>query len=86
MQQQADYTQLNDPDLFAERRHVREQLEHLPARHANRTRLATVLDALTDEFDRRARAAWQREAIDRTLFRLRAVESSGTVTELKAAQ
>jgi hypothetical protein len=55
----ADYTQLDDPDLFEERRHIREKLERLPARHADRTRLATVLDALTHEFDRRARSAWQ---------------------------
>ncbi len=61
MQQAADYTQLNDPDLFAERRRVGEQLERLPAGHADRTRLTAVLDALTDEFDRRARAAWQRQ-------------------------
>jgi hypothetical protein len=59
MQQAADYTQLDDPELFAESRHVREKLESLPARHADRTRLTKVLDALTDEFDRRARAAWQ---------------------------
>jgi hypothetical protein len=58
-QQAADYTQLDDPDLFDERRHVREKLERLPARHADRTRLTKVLDALTDEFDRRARSAWQ---------------------------
>jgi hypothetical protein len=55
----ADYTQLDDPDLFEERRHVRERLQSLPARHAERARLTAVLDALTTEFDRRARAAWQ---------------------------
>jgi hypothetical protein len=55
----ADYTQLDDPDLFDERRHVREKLERLPPRHPGRTRLTAVLDALTDEFDRRARSAWQ---------------------------
>jgi hypothetical protein len=54
----ADYTQLDDPDLFEERRHVREKLERLPARHADRTKLAAVLDALTSELDRRARSAW----------------------------
>jgi hypothetical protein len=60
MQQAAeDYTQLNDPDLFEERRHMREKLERLPAHHADRTQLAAVLDALTSEFDRRARSAWQ---------------------------
>jgi hypothetical protein len=55
----ADYTELDDPDLFEERRHVREKLESLPARHADRSRLSAVLNALTDEFDRRARSAWQ---------------------------
>ena len=54
----ADYTQLGDPELFEERRHVREKLDRLPARHADRTQLTTVLDALTSEFDRRARAEW----------------------------
>jgi hypothetical protein len=38
---------------------VREKLERLPAHHADRTQLAAVLDALTSEFDRRARSAWQ---------------------------
>jgi hypothetical protein len=55
----ADYTQLDDPSLFAERRHLREKLESLPERHADRTRLAATLNALTDEADRRARVAWQ---------------------------
>jgi hypothetical protein len=62
MRQQApDYTRLDDPDLFAECRRVRERLARLPARHVDRTRLAAVLDALTSEFDRRARAAWQQQ-------------------------
>ena len=61
MQQATDYTQLDDPELFSERRHVREKLERLPARHADRTRLTAVLDALTNEFDRRARSAWQQQ-------------------------
>ena len=33
----------------------------LPARHTDRTQLTAVLDALTNEFDRRARSAWQRQ-------------------------
>jgi hypothetical protein len=40
---------------------VREKLERLPARHTDRTQLTAVLDALTNEFDRRARSAWQRQ-------------------------
>ena len=54
----ADYTQLADSDLFNERRHIGGKLECLPARHADRARLAAMLDALTEEFDRRARSAW----------------------------
>jgi hypothetical protein len=61
----ADYAQLDDPDLFDEQRHVREKLASLPARHVDRARLAAVLDALTDEFDRRARAAWQAQTTGR---------------------
>jgi hypothetical protein len=53
-----NYTQLDDPDLFGECRHVRAKLECLPAHHSDRTRLTAVLKALTDEFDRRARDAW----------------------------
>jgi hypothetical protein len=54
-----DYTQLDDPELFEERRRVRERLQSLPPRHVDRTRLTAVLDALTTEFDRRARTAWR---------------------------
>jgi hypothetical protein len=57
--QSTDYTRLDDPELFEERRHVREQLERLPAHHADHVRLAGQLRAMTEEFDRRARAAWQ---------------------------
>jgi hypothetical protein len=56
-----DYRQLDDPELFAERRRVREKLLRLPPRHADRSTLNRVYDALTDEFDRRARSAWQQE-------------------------
>ena len=57
--QSTDYTRLDDPELFQERRHVREKLERLPPHHAGRVRLAAQLGAMTEEFDRRARAAWQ---------------------------
>jgi hypothetical protein len=57
--QSTDYTQLDDPELFEERRHMREKLERLPAHHADRARLARQFDAMTEEFDRRARSAWQ---------------------------
>ena len=64
-QSAADYTQLGDPDLFEERHHVREKLECLPESHPDRTRLATELDALTNEFNRRARTAWQQDKTTR---------------------
>ena len=54
-----DYAGLDDPGLFRERRRVREELAALPEHHADRGRLSQVLDALTEEFDRRARRAWR---------------------------
>ncbi len=57
--QSTDYTRLDDPELFEERRRVREKLERLPPHHADRVRLAGQLDAMTEEFGRRARAARQ---------------------------
>jgi hypothetical protein len=54
-----DYAKLADPDLFAERRRVREELAALPEHHADRGRLSRAMEALTEEFDRRARRAWQ---------------------------
>ena len=55
-----DFEHLDDPELFAERRHVREKIDALPRCHPDRLQLAQVYDALTQEFDRRARSAWQR--------------------------
>jgi hypothetical protein len=57
--QSTDYTQLDDPEFFEERRRVREQLEHLPAHHADRATLAELYEAMTDEFTRRAASAWR---------------------------
>jgi hypothetical protein len=54
-----DYAKLDDTELFTERRRARERLERLPAHHADRARLAEQFAALTREFDRRARSAWQ---------------------------
>jgi hypothetical protein len=54
-----DYSQLTDPEFFATRRRVREALERLPAHHADRDSLTEAYNALTDEFTRRARSAWQ---------------------------
>lgn len=53
-----DLSQLDDQQLFAERRRVRQQLEHLPERSADRAELGKLHAALTREFDRRARVAW----------------------------
>jgi hypothetical protein len=50
--------QLDDPEFLEERRRVREALEHAPADAVGRAELAAPYDALTEEFDRRARAAW----------------------------
>jgi hypothetical protein len=57
--QSTDYTKLDDPELFAELRRVREKLGLLPLHHADRLPLATQLAAMTAEFDRRAASAWR---------------------------
>ncbi len=43
-----DFTQLDDPAFLDERRRVREELQALTERYRQ----------MTEEFDRRARAAW----------------------------
>ena len=50
-----DFTKMGDPEFLAERRRVREQLEHVPEVSAE---LAALYQRLNDEFDRRASAAW----------------------------
>jgi hypothetical protein len=57
--QGTDYTKLDDPELFAKCRQVREKIELLPPHHADRMRLEWQLSDMTEEFDRRARSAWQ---------------------------
>ena len=54
---EADYARLADPDLFDERRHLREKLAGLPASHPGRAPLTATLDAQPDELDNRARRA-----------------------------
>ncbi|MGH3278250.1 MAG: hypothetical protein ACRDNW_03840 [Trebonia sp.] len=54
-----DFTKLADPEFFEERRHVREKLERLPEHHTDRASLADLYEAMTEEFTRRARSAWQ---------------------------
>lgn len=53
-----DFSRLDDQQLFAERRRVRQHLEHLPERSVDRVEVAKLHVALTREFDRRARDAW----------------------------
>ena len=53
-----DLTQLDDMELIGERATLRDRLECLPAHAKERATLAELYDELTDEFDRRARAAW----------------------------
>jgi hypothetical protein len=52
-----DVTTMDDPDLIAERRRVREVLEHTPD-HEISPELRSCFRRLDDEFVRRASAAW----------------------------
>jgi hypothetical protein len=54
---QADFRQLADPDFLAERRRVREELEHVPQGQVS-AELAARYEALDAEFLRRASRAW----------------------------
>jgi hypothetical protein len=55
----AGFSKLDDPEFFEERRRVRDELERLPAHHADRATLTELYEAMTDEFTRRAASAWQ---------------------------
>jgi hypothetical protein len=55
MDDDADPTQLDDPEFLAERRRVREELEHQPEASAE---LSARYEVLDEEFLRRARVAW----------------------------
>jgi hypothetical protein len=52
-----DFTSMTDPEFLAERRRVREELEHTPEHEVSAT-LADRFEKLDEEFIRRARAAW----------------------------
>jgi len=56
---QDDLTTLDDDQLINQRAALRGRLELLHPKARQRAALARLYDALTDEFDRRARAAWQ---------------------------
>lgn len=51
-------SQLDDLTFLEERRRVREALEHAPPDAVDRAELTALHEVLTEEFDRRARAAW----------------------------
>jgi hypothetical protein len=57
MSSDEDFTQLDDPEFLAERRRVREELEHTPE-HEVSPGLAARYQQLDDEFLRRAAIAW----------------------------
>jgi hypothetical protein len=59
---QDDLTTLDDDQLISQRAALRARLELLHPKARRRAALARQYDALTDEFDRRARAAWQQAA------------------------
>ena len=52
-----DFSHLDDLAFLAERRRVREELEHTPENQPNAA-LAARLQRLNEEFLRRARIAW----------------------------
>jgi hypothetical protein len=52
-----DFSRLDDPEFLAERRRVREELEHTPENQLS-PELAARYQQLDDEFLRRASAAW----------------------------
>jgi len=57
-----DFSQLDDQAFLAERKRVREELEHTP-QHAVSPELAVRYQLLNAEFDRRAAAAWTGEGV-----------------------
>jgi len=62
---QDDLTTLDDDQLISQRAALRARLELLHPKARRRAALARQYDALTEEFDRRARAAWQQAAPNR---------------------
>ena len=56
----SDIKEMDDPALLAERRRVRELLQHEP--ETGSPELAGLYEALTAEFDRRASAQWEKSS------------------------
>lgn len=54
----ADFTELDDPQFLSARARLRQRLAELPEDHADRAELQLVYEAMTSEFDRRARRSW----------------------------
>jgi hypothetical protein len=54
-----DLTKLDDDQLIGQRAALRQRLQQMPEHHIQRASLVVRYGVLTDEFDRRARAAWQ---------------------------
>ena len=52
-----DFTKMTDPEFLAERRRIREVLEHTPEQEVSAA-LANRFEKLNEEFLRRARIAW----------------------------
>ncbi len=52
-----DFTKMTDPEFLAERRRIREVLEHTPEQEVSAA-LADRFEQLNEEFLRRARIAW----------------------------
>jgi hypothetical protein len=52
-----DLTKMTDPDFLAERRRVREELEHTPELEVSAV-LTDRFEKLNEEFLRRARLSW----------------------------
>jgi hypothetical protein len=53
-----DFTKMTDPDFLAERRRVREELEHTPEQEVS-FEMRVRFQQLDDEFLRRARISWR---------------------------
>jgi hypothetical protein len=61
MDEDYDFTRLDDPAFLAERRRVREELEYTPEHEAS-PELTARYQKLNDEFLRRASLAWAQAA------------------------
>lgn len=61
---ETDYRKLDDPAFIAERARIRECLARTPTEAADHAKLTTLYEAMTEEFDRRARAAWTKATAD----------------------